>query len=173
MKVSNERGFTLIELLVVVLIIGILAAVAVPQYQKAVWKSRFATIKQLTRSIANAEEIYYLANSRYTKDWNALDIGLEGATSCTNEENTHSYCYFPWGNCRINTGLEWVECGLNRNGTKILAYKVNFNHNPDHQDIQCMAYNFASDNDMQNQICTSETGHAADYGTSTWSFWVY
>ncbi len=71
---GNNRGFTLIELLVVVLIIGILAAVAVPQYKKAVVKSRLASITPLLESFRNAEEVYYLANGQYTDNPEELDI---------------------------------------------------------------------------------------------------
>ena len=71
-------GFTLIELLVVVLIIGILAAIALPQYEKTVERARAAEALQMVSSIAKANEIYKLANGSYTTDINRLDIQVPG-----------------------------------------------------------------------------------------------
>ncbi|MDD6152858.1 MAG: type II secretion system protein [Elusimicrobia bacterium] len=76
----KNGGFTLIELLVVVLIIGILSAVALPQYQIAVAKARMSRFLPLMRSVDAAQQTYYMANGEYSKDLHALDIELPPGT---------------------------------------------------------------------------------------------
>ena len=72
----KSGGFTLIELLVVVLIIGILATIALPEYTKAVEKANAAEAITLLRNLLTAEKAYKLANLGYTGDFTALDLQL-------------------------------------------------------------------------------------------------
>ena len=72
----SNKGFTLIELLVVVLIIGILASVALPQYQKAVEKSRAAQALVLLKAVVKAQESYFLANGDYARKFDELTVDI-------------------------------------------------------------------------------------------------
>ena len=78
-KIKNlKQGFTLLELLVVVLIIGILAGIALPRYQKAKEKAIMTEGMKLAKQIAEANRRYYLVNGEYTKDIRNLDIEFTG-----------------------------------------------------------------------------------------------
>jgi prepilin-type N-terminal cleavage/methylation domain-containing protein len=79
-----NAGFTLIELLVVVLIIGILAAIAVPQYFKVVEKGKFAEPMEWINSLKGAQERYLARNGSYfngTYTSTSFDVNLGGLTN--------------------------------------------------------------------------------------------
>jgi prepilin-type N-terminal cleavage/methylation domain-containing protein len=64
-RFHNRKGFTLIELMIVVVIIGILAALAIPRFMKATAKAKQSEAKQLLKQIYTMEHAYRQANSTY------------------------------------------------------------------------------------------------------------
>ena len=88
----SKEAFTLIELLVVVLIISILAAVAMPQYQKAVIKSRVFAYMPFVKSLVQAQEAYYLANGHYAAYFEDLDVSFPGECKIVGSYQNMIYC---------------------------------------------------------------------------------
>src|SRR5881392_2604583 len=68
-QVMSRRGFTLIELLIVVVIIGLLAAIAIPKFSSTKEKTYVASMKSDLRNLATAEEAFFYDSSKYTKSF--------------------------------------------------------------------------------------------------------
>ena len=84
----RPNGFTLIELLIVVVIIGILAAIAIPKFASTKSKAYLASMKSDLRNLATAQESYFYTNSVYTTDPNVLSIRVSSGVSLTIPEAT-------------------------------------------------------------------------------------
>ena len=77
----HKQGFTLIELLVVILIIGILAAFALPQYLNAVAHSRYSQLQIAASALRTAAQRYHLSTGAWPDDFSVLDISFQGEVS--------------------------------------------------------------------------------------------
>ena len=126
MKNVNKKGFTLIELLVVVLIIGILAAVALPQYFKAVEKSRATEALSIMGSISAAMERARLVdvNNQYPATLESLDIEIAGTDGSTVTGNS-------WSSNNFNFKVDGAEAGkgeitATRKGSSKYTLKRNY-----------------------------------------------
>ena len=159
---SMKKAFTLIELLVVVLIIGILAAVALPQYEVSVLKTKLSNMRTVARSYARAAQAYYAENNTWPTTFAAMAMDVPGGNEQINA-TYHNSCY--------TTEQMWcciIEFWTGNQGAGITC------GNPDYQ--FAYEYKFAesgretchakSDNTKAIQMCKSITGNTNAYSTN-------
>lgn len=87
-----KKGFTLIELLVVVLIIGVLSAVALPQYQTAVERARATEALTQMNAIVTSAQRYHSQHEFWPSNFNKLDVDIPADTSCTSGYGGKNFC---------------------------------------------------------------------------------
>lgn len=119
---NKNSGFTLIELLVVVLIIGILAAVALPQYEKAVEKSRATEAITILNYMHRQAQLCALENGEecWGKTNEELGIELGSGFTCKKNGDSEVCCNKYW--CYDNNGAAWGDiCAGTSNLTPIAA----------------------------------------------------
>lgn len=144
-KIFTNKAFTLIELLVVVLIIGILAAIAVPQYKKAVAKSRATQLITTTKALVEANKAYYLQHGVYSNKLEDLDINFTNETGRVLHLDNDTFCAFE--------GQSYIYCAMNNPSIAILQYYSDI--------INC--YSYPTDNYSGDDLCQILTGKTNYY----------
>jgi len=116
-RVRREAGFTLIELLIVVVIIGILAAIAIPQFAVTKAKAGDATAKSDLRNLVTAEEKYFNDNQTYTDQISDLrPQGFGPSANVTLSVQTFAGYYHADASHSLSTNCYWIAYGVGEDG---------------------------------------------------------
>ena len=155
-------GFTLIELLVVVLIIGILAAVALPQYQTVVARTRYQQLVIMATNIAKAEDAYFMANGQYTTDFNALDFDFGNSTPLQGNSGTYNAISIGKGLACVlrDYAIGTVQCKSDYY-TDVPEFQINFDSHTR------MCHNYHWRGSVAQRVCRLETNTQAPARTNS------
>lgn len=108
MQDRTENGFTLIELLIVVVIIGILAAIAIPKFSTTREKAFISASKADLRNLASLQEVYYDNNFTFTTDLVAVGFDGSDGVTVTVAEATN----LGWSATAVHSGLTAESCAI-------------------------------------------------------------
>ena len=119
----NRKGFTLIELLIVVVIIGILAAIAIPKFAATKDKAKLASVKTDLRNLETAQEAYFSDWSTYATSYATLlaagELSLSSGNTMTVAGGASSYTATATNNT-ISTGIKTCTVASDGGGVSTL-----------------------------------------------------